>query len=218
MLNINRGCVPTDFQATVENMVDAADRALPGVTTGLNREVPESVRTAIRDLSRLLAEARCGEATLVRVRPGPTPASMSPHRVPGIRLSRLGATEPAAPLASGKREPYAIALVTHIPWWMLSAAPEERDMYLLNDGFGPPPLMALTGNRFRHAFPGLLGLVAAEAKSLAEGDDYNWGAIDGEGDAHLDEAWHPNEMLRRVREMRAAVLRLVDTVCAVLEA
>jgi hypothetical protein len=100
----------------------------------------------------------------------------------------------------------------------MSATPEERDMLLLDDGFGPPPLMALTGDRFRHALPGLLGLVAAEAKWLAEGDDYNWGSIDGEDDDEVDEDWHPHEMVRRVSEMRAHVLRLIDTVCPVLEA
>jgi hypothetical protein len=40
-------------------------------------------------------------------------------------------------------------------------------------------------------------------------EDYNWGSLDDkEGEEELAEDWHPIEMLRRIRRIRAELRRL----------
>lgn len=196
-LEINRGVEPTSVQAIAELMVDAAERALPGLIAAPDQEVPDTVRLAAVDLCWLLVE-NWGKATaFVRVRPGPLRDGFSGRRVPGVRLSRAGATTAHGDL----QDPYAMVLVTHFTATQTVSSQRDRELHLLDDGFGPTPLRFLSGERFRHAFPGLLRLVEKEVKSLASGDDYNWGRLEG-GDEGLDDKWHPDELLKRVRAMR----------------
>lgn len=193
---IERGCYPTHHQALVESLVYAAGRAMPGMTVDRHAIVPSDVYVAMADLCWSLALHVNPEARTVCLN--------GEDHIVGIKLaSRMVLTTrfTVRDVESLSDKQWTVGNGAELP-------------LLLDDG--GPAMLTLTGEQFRAAFAGALELVERQAKSLVDGEGYNWGTGD---DGHLieeDEDWHPEAMLARVRSMRREVRRLlaVDSVLA----
>lgn len=135
-------------QEAVEQYVEHAEKALPGLRARADEEVDANVRAALFELAGLLALV--AQPRILR----PWQDRDVVVGVPLARLKRDGA-------------PYRMILRTH------SRAGTTADHPLL-DGLGPPPEVHLDGFRFLSAFSGLLRILEAEVRGLIASEDFNW--------------------------------------------
>lgn len=198
-LTIERGCAPTEDQAFVEVMLDAATRAQNGVTIAPDALVPAPERGALIDLCRLLATRE----SFFKVKYVHLPLLQGSRRIPGIRLTPHGTTIEIDGPGGREARPYVLVLTTWAPRYA-----HDLDGDLVVDGHTARLLETLRGSAFRLIFHGLLRLVEFWASQVAQGDDYSWGSLDG-ADEGRDEQWHPDEMLKRVRAMRRQARTIV---------
>lgn len=175
------------YQDFVERVMKVAEQARPGLKTSPSDLVPDEVRTALLELTAMLA----ADVTPGILRPWP---DQTP--VVGVVLAREKMRE----------EPYTMVLRTH------ERVRVEANAGDLADNHGPSPEDHLDGFRFTVAFSGLLRLLEAEARALIASDDWSWFPEDDPdtppGEAS-DPYWHPEEMLKRVRRWRREARTIV---------
>lgn len=184
---IERGCQPTFHQVLVESLVQAAERAMPGMRFAAAATVSEDVYVAMADM--------CWGLALHLNRHARTVCLNGEDHVVGIKLGpRMVLTTRFTVLD--------IEFLSGKGW----VAGNGTELALLLDD-GGPAMVTLTGAQFRAAFVGALRLIERGAKQLIDGEDYNWGAGDDDERVDTDDNWHPEAMLRRVRALKREAQR-----------